>query len=474
MRRSWVLIFFMVLLSIRVNAQDSIYYTELLSEYINFKSTEHHEKEAGEYFMQICKKAGLHTQVLSNYPNSIFNFIASIYPLSDGKENFVFLNHIDVVDPGDTSEWKHEAFSGYIGEDFIWGRGAIDNKGMAVAQFAALVRFIQKERVNNIPFNVSILCVSGEETGSYGATEVVSNYLDDLNIKLILGEGGSGVTQILKSDPDKPIFGISTSEKSRLVIDLDLNLKSSGHTSIPPNEYALKEMVEALERLVDKKPRIRFNKVNRRSLWQLGKAEGGIRGFVLKYYWFPFFRPFVVKEIRRDPEVAAFYSNTISISNIAVPNLQDNQLSGAISVTLDCRLLPEISETKFIRRIDRILKDKRIKISIKNFVKSPGRTYNPDYYRILDESIQAIHPQGNNIEIIFPATSDNSIFRSHDIDVFGIFPAVFSREEMESIHNVNERISHKAFHDAIDVYHHFLMGIYKFYKADDNLSFNKD
>lgn len=50
--------------------------------------------------------------------------------------------HMDVVDPGDVSRWRHPPFGGEIAEGCIWGRGSSDDKGCLAAQVyaAGLIR----------------------------------------------------------------------------------------------------------------------------------------------------------------------------------------------------------------------------------------------------------------------------------------------------------------------------------------------
>ena len=51
----------------------------------------------------------------------------------------VMLNaHLDHVDPGDPSRWPHPPYEGFVGDGFVWGRGASDVKGALAAQVYAL------------------------------------------------------------------------------------------------------------------------------------------------------------------------------------------------------------------------------------------------------------------------------------------------------------------------------------------------
>ena len=99
----------------------------VLQRYIQIPSVSDNEKEAGDFFKAVCKENGLYITDFGS-ENGNYNFAASIFPLSENKPNIIFLNHIDVVPEKNTSEF--DAYSGKIIDSEIYGRGAIDNKGV--------------------------------------------------------------------------------------------------------------------------------------------------------------------------------------------------------------------------------------------------------------------------------------------------------------------------------------------------------
>ena len=78
---------------------------QILSKYLQIPSESGHERQAGEFFKQLCEENGLNvTQMGSSDGN--YNFSASLRPLESGLPNIIFLNHIDVVPPGNENNWK--------------------------------------------------------------------------------------------------------------------------------------------------------------------------------------------------------------------------------------------------------------------------------------------------------------------------------------------------------------------------------
>lgn len=430
----------------------------LLSKYIQYPSVSGAEKEAGTYFLNLCKKAGLHINVFSNKEDS-FNFSASLYPLKSRKPNIIFLNHIDVVPATDSSEvWTHPPFSGAIKDGVVWGRGAIDNKSMAIMQLMALKDFVGLSKKKDLDHNVSILSVSSEEVGGLlGAKLIADNHLEYLNPVVVLGEGGSGVSDILVSNPDQVVFGISIAQKNRLWLQLELNTASAGHGAVPPEEYSNQLMVKALNRLVRRKPRIVITEPAELMFQEIGEMEKGIRGFVLRHI--RTFRPFLRFFLRKDHLVfKSLITNTVTITHVSNPLKSSNQIPQNVLVNLDCRLLPGTNVEQFIKRIRQNLRNDDITIINKSVVNERAELspVESDFYKSLETSIASVYTGAKTIPILFPASNDNAFFRTKGVESYGLLPVLLTDELLNSIHNSNERMPVSELEKGIEVYTIFL------------------
>jgi acetylornithine deacetylase/succinyl-diaminopimelate desuccinylase-like protein len=74
----------------------------------------------------------------------------------------VLLHHMDVV-PADPNRWQRDPFGGEIADGNLWGRGAMDMKGIGVAH---LMAFVSLKR-QNVPLDrdVIFMAVPDEEIG---------------------------------------------------------------------------------------------------------------------------------------------------------------------------------------------------------------------------------------------------------------------------------------------------------------------
>ena len=80
------------------------------------------------HFLRLAESLGFETH---NYDNYVGEAI-----FGDGEEEFAILAHLDVVPAG--GGWDKPPFGGIVENGRIWGRGAMDDKGPAIASLFAL------------------------------------------------------------------------------------------------------------------------------------------------------------------------------------------------------------------------------------------------------------------------------------------------------------------------------------------------
>ena len=431
---------------------------EALSQYIQFASITGSEKQAGDFMFQLAESAELYMELFSDKTDQ-YNFSASLYPLSSKKPNIIFLNHIDVVEANNPSDWSHPPFSGHIDETYVWGRGAYDNKGAAITQLYALLKFKNEFQNEELPFNVTYLSVSGEETQNLkGASFIIEHYFDDLKPDLVLGEGPGGVPDILVSDPDQVVFGISVAHKKALWLKLTIDYHSHGHGSVTPETYATQELIHALDNLTSHKYDIELNDINLRTLKGIGALDKSIQGFVLRNL--KFFSKIFPMLIISDPVARSLLTNSMTVTNINSDNKVMNKIPTKVEAVLDCRLLPGTDTERFIAQLKEILDNEEIGIEV---LRETGDalvsdTKNP-YYIDLEKSILEKYPEAKVIPVLIPVTTDSNKFREKGVPTFSVNPFEISREELSSVHAVDERVRKKSILNGIDSFYIYLCNI---------------
>ena len=107
-------------------------------------------KKALDLFLEKAEKMGMKTMRTSTGD-------VGVVEIGVGVEIVGVLVHMDVVGVGDTDKWTYPPFEGKLAKGFIWGRGAVDDKGPAVMCLYSLKTILDLK----IPLNKRIWLIVG-------------------------------------------------------------------------------------------------------------------------------------------------------------------------------------------------------------------------------------------------------------------------------------------------------------------------
>lgn len=425
----------------------------VLSEYIKIKSISGNEKPAALYIKKKCEEMGFHTKVFSDSDSS-YNFCASLVPLEKKLPSVLLINHIDVVQVDEKGNWKHPAFSGTIDHDTLYGRGTIDMKGLAIMQLFALKNIKENINPDSLTKNLVILFLSGEETGGYnGAKKIIQpDILQQLNPVVVFGEGGGGLRNVIDGKENELCFFVSNAEKKSIWIKLEATVKANGHGSVPSSKTANKLLLKAIQKIEDREERIVVDRNAKQTFRAIGNIMRGYKGFILKHFNWWIFKPFRKKIIHSNEALQTLVTNSYQLTQIQNTQGSINQVSQTATAYYDCRLLPNKSERPLLMKLFFGIVDPRIKITIVDESPEADPSKLGLHYELIKKSLLSVFPNAHVIPLLFPATTDNSYFRSINIPSFGALPFELNREMVESVHANNEKIPIKAISDGINVY----------------------
>ena len=110
----------------------------------------------------------------------------------EGRPNFCFAGHTDVVPTGDRAGWTREPFAARVDDGVLYGRGASDMKGAIAAFVAAVARL---GTAGTGPGSISLLITGDEEGPAVNGTRKVLDWL---------GERGETLDVCLVGEPTNP------------------------------------------------------------------------------------------------------------------------------------------------------------------------------------------------------------------------------------------------------------------------------
>ena len=96
-------------------------------------------------------------------------------PGDGSKKPILLYSHMDVVD-ADPRRWSCDPTGGEIRDGYVWGRGAIDMKGMGIMQLLAL-DLIQRQHPNRTRDIIFLAAADEEEGGGMGTQWMIGKPL---------------------------------------------------------------------------------------------------------------------------------------------------------------------------------------------------------------------------------------------------------------------------------------------------------
>lgn len=141
--------------------------------------------DALNFILKLCSDLGMRTKNVDNY--------CGWAEIGDGEKLVAILCHVDVVPAGDG--WNTDPFTAVIKDGEILGRGAIDDKGPALAAIYSVAAI--KEKYNEIPARIRLIFGCDEESGwgcmeRYAKTEETPHmaFTPDAEYPVIITEKG--------------------------------------------------------------------------------------------------------------------------------------------------------------------------------------------------------------------------------------------------------------------------------------------
>src|SRR5467141_3724311 len=160
------------------------------------------------------------------------------------RKPILLLAHLDVVEAR-REDWSVDPFKLIEKDGYFYGRGTADDKFMAAAFVANLIRYMQE---GYKPDRDIIVALETDEEildrDALGIQWLLKNHRNLIDAEFALNEGGS-----VGLKDGKPIRnGVQTSEKVTLFYRLEA-LNKGGHSSVPSPDNAIYHLAEGLAKL---------------------------------------------------------------------------------------------------------------------------------------------------------------------------------------------------------------------------------
>ena len=409
---------------------------EFLQQYLRVRSVNPpaDTRETAALIKAELERNGLTPKLYESGPTGQTNLVVRLPGRDASKKPLLLLNHMDVV-PVDEKAWKVDPFGAVIRDGQIWGRGALDMKGLGVQQLMALIAL---HKAGIVPArDIVMIATADEETsGARGIQWMIANHYADIDAEYVLDEGGMGSREALAAN--KLVFGISVGDK--VPVWLRLRAKgTAGHGSQPIPDNANMILIDAIGKAM-MLPAGKSHPV----VDEMRRAIGG--------------------EFAQNKFTSAIQRNTITLTTLTAgigSPVKVNVIPSTSEATLDCRVLPGVNTDEFISDVKARINDPRVTVEIISVSPDPGisSTTTP-LYAAMRQTILKHYPDAVVIPMIVPFGTDSAYLHKRGVIKYGFTPMILDTATAATMHSDQERIPATEFLKGIHIFYDLLSSPY--------------
>ncbi len=377
-----------------------------------------------------------------------FNYIYEWKGTDPSILPMVLMAHYDVV-PVEASAvklWHAQPYGGEVKENYIWGRGVLDDKASMISILEATEAQLQK---GFTPKQSILLCFGAdEESSGKGATAMVE-YFKKLNRKfdLVVDEGGEISTEQNKS-VKKPIASIGVGEKGYVTLVLTAQ-KEGGHSSIPGQQTAIDILSTAIAKVNQNPMPTKLTPPIEAYLKSISPYnENFFEKVALSNMWL--FKSFVVNNMTKDPSSNALVRTTL-VPTVFNSGVRDNVIPTFATAYINSRILPGQSSKEVYDYVQKTINDTNIKITYyKNYMTEPSPTtdVNSKYYKRVEKAVRSVVKDVVVAPMLMVGATDSRNYRAVSEGVVNFTPLT----DAKGYHGIDERMLISDFQKCFNFY----------------------
>lgn len=349
----------------------------------------------------------------------------------------VLMAHFDVVPVDASDAWTYPPFDGRIADGFVYGRGALDDKGPLLVVLEAVEALLADDFV---PARDVYLSFGGNEETFGEAAHTIAQTFRQRGITpwLVLDEGGAVVDAPLPFVRGQAAM-VGVGEKGPMTVRLSAR-GDGGHASAPPTLTAVARIARAIARLTPGTFPAHAPEGVTRMLARFAPRSGGAARLL---YRLLAAKPWLTARVfaRLGGEPAAMVRTTVA------PTMFDggtaaNVLPSQASATVNLRIALGESVARTTDRIRRRIADRHVTIEVVDGEEpSPESSSENAQFRLIARAVGQSHPAAETVPYIVMAATDSRHFHRFAPAVYRFAPLAMSAELRATIHGVDERVA---------------------------------
>lgn len=410
------------------------------------------EIAAAEYIAALLRANGVDPVVIETAPQR-GNVIGRIKGSGQAAPLLLY-SHTDVV-PVEREHWTVDPFGGIERDGYIYGRGAMDMKGIGAMQLAVFLALAREGAP--LRRDLILAATADEETDTnQGIGLLVRDHPELLRAEYALSEFG-GHSMYVGSHCFYPV---QTAEKGNAWMRL-IARGRPGHASVPHPDNAVIHLARAIDKLSRAKLPMAITPTARAYVSGLADGIGGGQGIAL--------RAWMDMEALRDvPLHRLIYDGALASElhaithNTVVPTglrggYKTNVIPSQVEATLDCRTLPGFTPDDMVAQLRQALGDDAQHVEFE--VDSGGAAiefpFDTPLFKVISRALKANDASAIPVPYMLTGATDAKHVSQLGAICYGFSPMQLARGEnfFEQVHGHDERVSASALAWGVKVLH---------------------
>jgi len=422
---------------------------------INTTNPPGNELAAARFLDSLFRGAGIESRVYESAPGR-GAVVARIRGRrgADARSPVILMGHLDVVGV-QRDQWSVDPFAAVIADSVLTGRGAIDDKGMLIANLQAMLALQRRVRGGTTLTRDVIFVANADEEagGDLGMGWLLKEHPDAIRAEYALNEGGR--TRIMANG--RKYVALQMAEKVSHVVTVTAS-GPDGHASIPLAGNAIARLGRALAVIGAHREPTVLTPVTTRFFAALATiwpepAEAAAMADVASGDRARVERGAAV--LAAIPTLDAVLRTGIS-PTILEGGIRSNVIPRDAKATLNIRTLPGQSIDSTVARLQRAVGDPRVTFAVTSRGEdSPAMSAENEFFAAVERAARRVDPTIVVVPYLSTGATDSADLRRAGIKAYGLLPFPLVMSDEERMHGNDERLPLSAFRFGIQ----FVTGI---------------